>query len=67
MEWVFHTLRAITEVRSDPEGGCGSSFPGRLTDRRRSQHRGDFAVLPSGGKGHFTWTLSNFAGALPLL
>lgn len=68
MEGVFLTLRAIIEVRSDPEHGCGLSFPGGPTDRRWSQHRGDFAVLPIGGKkGHFTGTLSNFAGALPLL
>lgn len=68
MEGVFLTLRAIIEVRSDPERGCGLSFPGGPTDRRWSQHRGDFAVLPIGGtKGTLLGLFPTFQGSSPAL
>ena len=64
-EWKgsFLTLRAIIEVRFDSEGGCGSSFPGGLTDRWQVSTQGWLCCAPLSG----TWTFSSFAEALPLL
>lgn len=66
---VFLLLGAITEVKSDPGGCWGVSSPGRLADGRKLHHRGDFPCFPMGEERwrNFPWTLSNFAGALPLV
>ena len=67
-EWKgsFLTLRAIIEVRSDSEGGCGSSFPGGLTDRGQVSTQGWLRCAPlSGSKG--TLYLDFFQGSSPAL
>lgn len=61
MEGTFLILRAIIEVKSDPEGGCCVSFPGGLTD-------GLIPLCSPMGEErwrHFSWTLSNFAVVAP--
>lgn len=60
MEGIFLILRAIIKVKSYLEGGCGTSFPGGLTNRSSSQHRDDFPVLPSGRRKKEKFFLDSF-------
>lgn len=67
MEGIFQ-MRATIELKSEQREAM-YSFPGGLRDGRWSDHRDECPVLPMGEERwrNFSWTLPNFAVALPLV
>lgn len=67
VEGIFW-MGAIIELKSEQREAM-YSFPGGLRDGRWSDHRNESPVLPMAEKRwrNFSWTLPNFAVALPLV